>query len=167
MVAAWPEGGVLPGLHGRPSQQISTLMGLSACCPVSAFSAAVCGCGGEEKARLKHGLFHTDRWEPPLFQTHALMNILIRRRVATGQDLARRIPWGGRRGSQSSLRTRVSGDYHAGHVSMTADRRLLARSLQLSRLCAAFVRRFVPFSCSARGALNRSSHNTEIKRREK
>lgn len=65
------------------------------------------------------GLFQTDRCEPPLFQTDAIMNILIRRRVATGQDLARRIPRGPQ-GSQSSLRTRVSGDYHAGHIFVTA-----------------------------------------------
>lgn len=51
-----------------------------------------------------------------LFQTDAIMNILIRRRAATGQDLAGRIPRGPR-GGQSSLGTRVSGDYHGGVLS--------------------------------------------------
>lgn len=67
------------------------------------------------------------------------MNILIRRRVATGQDLAGRIPRG-LQGSRSSLRTRVSGDYHAGHIFTPAGGRLLAYILQLSQLCAAFER---------------------------
>lgn len=46
------------------------------------------------------------------------MNILISAEAGAGQDLALRTPRGPLR-SQSSLRTRVTGDYHAGHIFIT------------------------------------------------
>lgn len=99
----------------------------------------------------------------PLSHTHAIMNILIRRRVVTGQDLAGRIPRGAAGRSQSSPRTRVSGDYHAGHVFVTADRRLPARSLQLFTPLCCCCQTF----CGARGGLNRASRNTGIIKEER
>lgn len=64
------------------------------------------------------GLFQTDQCKPPCFQTYTVMNILIRSGAVAGQDLAQRTPKGPRR-SQSRLRTRVTGDYHAGHIFIT------------------------------------------------
>lgn len=72
-------------------------------------------------------------------------------------------PQGGGGGSQSSLRTRVSGDYHAGHVFVTADRRLPARSLQLFTPLCCCCQTF----CGVRGGLNRASHDTAIIKGEK
>ena len=61
------------------------------------------------------GLFQTNQCKPPSFQTYTVMNILIRSGPVAGQDLAQRTPRGPQR-SQSSLSTRVTGDYDAGHI---------------------------------------------------